>query len=146
MQKEKEGLEQLFSFLASHRNAGVEKLFVTWKALNFRKRHELIFREGTYRQLQVIGTDTFAVSYARQLKDQWVLVVLPLALDHPKEANVSSKEKWKGSYIELPDYAPTQWKNIFSGKIIQQGGGLLLDQVFLEFPVALLLSAKVGES
>jgi (1->4)-alpha-D-glucan 1-alpha-D-glucosylmutase len=146
MQKEKEGLEQLLSFLASHRNAGVEKLFVTWKALNFRKRHELIFREGTYRQLHVKGTETFAASYARQLKDQWVLVVLPLALDHPEEADVSSKEKWKGGYIELPDHAPTHWKNIFTGKIIQRGGGLSLDQVFLDFPVAFLLSARVGES
>ena len=138
IQKEKDGFDQLLKFLASHRNAGVEKLFVTWKALNFRKQHELIFREGTYQQLQVTGTETFAVAYARQFKNKWVLVVLPSALSDSETGDIS----WKDSYIELPEEAPSRWKNIFTGKIIQQGRQLSLEQLLFEFPVALLQSTE----
>ncbi len=132
--KEKNDVDELLSFLASHRNAGLEKLFVTWKALDFRKNNEQIFREGTYQPLHVKGSETFA-AYARRLKDQWVLIIVPLAIaDEAREEN----DAWGDSYIELPEQAPRHWKNIFTGKITEQGGQISLEDACKEFPVALL--------
>lgn len=137
---EKEGRDDLFSFLAVHRTTGIEKLFVTWKTLNFRKNNALIFREGAYLPLPVTGANPAAVVYARHYNDQWVLVAVPLDVARRSEASELSKEGWENETILLPEHLPRNWKNVFTAKSIVSEGYLDLRELFDEFPIALLHS------
>jgi (1->4)-alpha-D-glucan 1-alpha-D-glucosylmutase len=131
--KEKEGIDQLVAFLQSHQAAGVEKLFITWKALQFRKAHHTLFTGGQYHPLTITSGVTTAVGYARQLHDRWVLVVVSLNL-------VNRENDGEDNYLLLPPGAPQKWVNIFTGEHMSGNGQLALQQVFARFSVAMLSS------
>jgi (1->4)-alpha-D-glucan 1-alpha-D-glucosylmutase len=116
----------------------VEKLYVTWRSLNFRKNNSEIFSEGVYLPLQVRGNDGLAVAYARQLRRQWVLIVIPLDI---ATATASNAGEIIDSYVELPPQAPRQWKNIFTGSV-EEGSEIALAQLWRHFPVAFLEGAE----
>ena len=141
--KEREGPEALFSFLRQHRGAGMEKLFVTWKALNFRKNNELIFREGTYLRLQVTGSDELAMVYARHYNDQWILIVISLGTAKRDEMEKFPKQEAASAAIVLLEQLPQQWTNDFTGKKLTATNGLLtLQEILEDFPVALFHNIK----
>jgi (1->4)-alpha-D-glucan 1-alpha-D-glucosylmutase len=142
-EKEKDGRDPFFRYLKAKRKEGYEKLFVTWKALNFRKLFPTVFTEGEYLPLQVTGDDTVVIAYARVLNDQWVLVVVPLALARNRQSEQPyADELNEKKYINLPENAPRRWKNVFSEEFIEADQQLYLMEVFKDFPVALLSSVK----
>ncbi len=54
---------------------GRAKLWLVWRALQFRRRHEALFLKGDYLPLSVSGVGTrHAVAYARRLGDSGVVV------------------------------------------------------------------------
>lgn len=132
--KEAESNSVLFSYLEDHRLEGVEKLFVTAKALNFRKGNPDIFSEGSYVPLQLTGKDMVTVSYARNHNNRWALLVIPLRAkaEHPSEDIEANDE------VVLPDGAPTLWKNVFTGDVYNVDKRLPVGEVCKNFPVALL--------
>ncbi|WP_276374137.1 malto-oligosyltrehalose synthase [Chryseolinea sp. H1M3-3] len=137
--KEKEGSDALFSFLTINRNMGVEKLFVTWKTLTFRKNHEALFTEGAYIPLQVTGGNQLACVYARNIENKWILVAVPFGITQQNQATETLDLHAEESIVML-EYFPKQWINLFSGKSVISNGYLPLKELYKDFSVALLYS------
>jgi (1->4)-alpha-D-glucan 1-alpha-D-glucosylmutase len=121
----KEQTPGFFDYLAAHRALGLEKLFVTWKALTFRRDHPDLFLDGDYLPLQT--SSERIVAYARVHRQEWVLVIIPLPGEIPANAAVL-----------LPAGAPDSWKNIFTGETLASSGQLLVSAVFKTFGLGLL--------
>lgn len=81
------------------------KLFLTQRVLQFRREHVELFQNGEY--LPMTPSGTFAeccVSFARQLADQWIVVIAPRLssrIDFPPIG-----ENWKDTAIEFPEALP----------------------------------------
>ncbi len=137
IQKESESTEALLSFIQKHKQEGREKLFVTYKALNYRNAHNDLFLEGGY--LPVSGNDN-VVAYARKRDDQWALIVFPVNIKAITDSagTLLGEKAWSNSTLQLPADAPAQWKNVFTNEIVATDKSLLLKEVFAKFPVALL--------
>jgi (1->4)-alpha-D-glucan 1-alpha-D-glucosylmutase len=133
-EKEAESNSVLFSYLEDNRLEGVEKLFVTSKALNFRKENASVFSAGKYLPLQLTGKDMVTVSYARNLHNKWALLVIPLRAktESPSE-DLSSADD-----VVLPEGAPTVWKNIFTGEVLNVDNRIPVSECCKNFPIALL--------
>jgi (1->4)-alpha-D-glucan 1-alpha-D-glucosylmutase len=128
---EEKGRDVLLDFVFRKQPAGAGKLFVTWKALNFRRRSGHLFVKGDYIPLEVSGGSTTGFAFARNLESRWALIVIPLGVAGKDSQN-------DDSYIDLPGDAPSTWKNIFTGDIVKTEGRLFLRPAFGKFPVALL--------
>lgn len=113
-----------FKYLSENKPIGLEKLFVTWKALNFRRAHAALFLDGDYLPLQT-NTEEI-VAYARVYRQDWVVVIVPL---------FSSAED---ATVLLPAGAPRKWKNIFTGEMVDSSGQIRVAEVFERFGLGLL--------
>jgi (1->4)-alpha-D-glucan 1-alpha-D-glucosylmutase len=127
---QQKGVDELLRFVSGKEYLGAAKLFVTWKALNFRKSSDHLFVKGDYVPLNVSHADN-AIAFARNTGNQWALILIPLNLSR---TSVSMNTE----YVVLPEGAPFNWKNLFTEEIIQTEGRLLLKSAFGKFPVALL--------
>jgi len=113
------------NYLSTHRQEGLEKLFVTWKALTFRRAHAELFTEGDYLPLQTSSEKV--VAYARVYRQQWVVIIAPL----PGGADAAGT-------VLLPAGAPVNWRNIFTGEVLDNNGRLEIAEVFKTFPLGML--------
>ncbi len=106
------------------------KLFVTYRALSFRKSHKELFARGEYLPLQAAGACAAHVcSFARRLGEQWAVVVAPRW--------VSRVSDWSDTRVELPAGAPAEWQDVLTGLIPPS---LQVAELLREFPVALIVS------
>lgn len=131
---EKQGLSAVYSYIASNKAEGLEKLFVTWKALQCRQNNATLFLQGRYIPVYA-SVDCGIIAYARQHKQQWALVVAPVS-DHL--LHKSGEELPAELFLQLPSNAPEQWKNEFTGETIVSDSSLPLSLICNVFPVALL--------
>jgi (1->4)-alpha-D-glucan 1-alpha-D-glucosylmutase len=111
---------------------------VTWKALNFRRQHQELFDKGDYVPLTLTDRHTVAAAFARHWQSEWVLIVVPLAL----AANRQQDQPYIDEHddrrsIVLPESAPGEWINVFTGRVVTAEGRLSLFDAFRDFPVAL---------
>ena len=139
-QKEKEGNEALISYLKTHEEAGLMKMFVAWKALNFRNSNSQLLTDGAYLPLKISGGDKVALSFARQFNGDWILVVIPLA--QARDDMHALQQEWSNEAVSLEEQMPTHWVNVFTGKSLDVTGHLLLRDLLDEFPVAFLKNKK----
>jgi (1->4)-alpha-D-glucan 1-alpha-D-glucosylmutase len=126
---------------------GRVKLFLSNKALEFRRRHADLFLKGDYVPLYASGRMRQHVcAFMRTYKKESVLVAVPrftTAITDPGQFPVGSKI-WRKSGLDLPAGAPRQWKQILTGDRTKCGTGsrmLLLSNIFSQFPAALLSAA-----
>ena len=132
---------------------GRAKLFVTWKALQFRKAHAALFKEGEYLPVQVSGARAAHLCvYARRLAGEFVLVILPRLYARllGESADLPLGESvWGDTAIELPrrlDGAILH--NVLDGSVInaevREGVQIVTaGRALASFPVALLSSASL---
>lgn len=132
---EKKDPVALLTHIANKRNEGLEKLYVTWKSLQCRNRFTEVFMHGRYIPIYATGNDFDIVAYARQYEHQWIIVTAPVS-----DALILCKEKeiLAGICLQIPEGAPANWKNEFTGENFTIENNLPLDAVFNAFPVALL--------
>ena len=136
--RESEELPGLLAELASDWRSGAIKLFLTYKALEFRRAHRELFLDGCYRPLRVAGERAeHAVAFARHRGEQWAVAITPR---WPKRLGgdlLAGHGDWRDTFIELPEGAPREWTNVLTGEAVREFGmaGLLR-----RFPVALLSS------
>jgi (1->4)-alpha-D-glucan 1-alpha-D-glucosylmutase len=126
---------------------GSVKLFLTYRALNFRKEHAQLFPGGNYIPLPGEGkVDKHLCAFARQHAEQAVLVLVPrflTGLVALEEMPLGSKV-WGDSAVPLPEeIGGDQFRDAFTGGIVrpkQRNGGrvLFLGEVFDHFSAALL--------
>jgi len=134
--------------LVEAKHDGRVKLYLTHRALTFRRDHADLFRAGAYIPLAATAeANEHVVAFARTLRDTEALAVAPRLLAkrlRDPEALPHGEVAWGTALLTLPA-APGNWRyrNIFTDEIIRvvtrdQVVGLPLAEVFANFPVALL--------
>ncbi len=154
---EADGLPALVKNLLTHWPDGRIKLYLTYKALNFRREHRVLFAAGEYLPLDAVGeTREHVCAFTRHRGESWVLVAVPrlvarlcLVAGTPRPAGselpfcnlVPKKPVWAESTLILPQNAPGRWRCILTGETVTAANRVLpLTSVFQNFPVALLTS------
>ncbi len=98
------------------------KMFLTQRALQFRREHVDLFRRGGYLPLRASGT--FAeccISFARELNGQWVVVIAPRLSSRIGFPPVG--EKWKDTLVDLPEaLVLDNAREIFTGRQFHHEG------------------------
>lgn len=140
-------LETARKTLAS-RSDGRIKMYLTAKALNFRRENRELFESGRYLPLAVEGDRQENVcAFERSINDSSVLIVVPRFCSRliPGGNGLPLGQKvWLDTrIIQSFDVATSRYRNIFTGEILgldQVGNrlSLALENILAEFPVALL--------
>jgi (1->4)-alpha-D-glucan 1-alpha-D-glucosylmutase len=147
MTMESPGAAPLPPDLLSTWEDGRVKLFVTYKALSFRRERKDLFLDGAYVPLPVTGgVKEHALAFARNRGDAWAIAAVPrlaTRLAPPGEFPLGLGAWGARTAIRLPPELPGRWRNAFTGEILHAAGGdgaklLHLHAVFHDFPVALL--------
>jgi (1->4)-alpha-D-glucan 1-alpha-D-glucosylmutase len=149
--KEARNTESLIQELLRTWKNGVLKLYITYKALNFRKDQAPLFLQGDYIPLEAKGAHSkHVVAFARRLEDSWAVVAVPRLCTGILSAGEHSfaPKVWEKHVLSLPKEAPAHWLNLFTGEKIssplrQRARSLPLDGLLVNFPVA-LLQGRVG--
>jgi (1->4)-alpha-D-glucan 1-alpha-D-glucosylmutase len=134
-----------------HWQRGGIKLYVTYKALNFRQTHPDLFLQGDYLPLATLGPQgKNVVAFARRRKNLWVVVVVARLVSKILAAGepYCDQEVWRENFLSLPPEAPGEWLNIFTGEKLPsqqqpQSRLLPLDHLLRNLPVTLLFG-RVG--
>jgi (1->4)-alpha-D-glucan 1-alpha-D-glucosylmutase len=98
------------------------KMFLTQRALQFRREHGDLFQRGSYLPLRASGT--FAeccISFVRELNGQWIIVIAPRLSSRIGFPPVG--EKWKDTTVELPEsLSLNSVREVFTGREIRFDG------------------------
>jgi (1->4)-alpha-D-glucan 1-alpha-D-glucosylmutase len=141
IRQEAEGQPALIKSLLKSWEDGRVKLYLTYKALNFRRSRKELFRDGDYLPLEIMGQKREHVcAFGRYREGRWVLAVVPRLLTGLISAGALplGEKVWGDDLLVLPDSAAREWRNVLTGETIKVSGGLPLSRVFNLFPVALL--------
>ncbi len=119
------------------------KMYVTWKLLNFRRRHSDLFLHGDYIPLRVTGTRAeHVVAFVRRLHDSWC--VTAAARFFTKLARTGSpplgEKVWGNTAVELPDDAPASWANVLTDERFSSPP--LCSVMFSKFPLCVAISLE----
>jgi len=121
------------------------KLYVTWRALRFRRDHHPLFSDGSYLPLEVTGDKAAHVcAFARLWENEAVVVAaprLPVRLTAGVDQPPTGEAVWKETRFVLPrTLAEGGFRNLFTGETskVAPNRSLPLAEVFRSFPVALL--------
>jgi (1->4)-alpha-D-glucan 1-alpha-D-glucosylmutase len=151
-QRESQDLISLVRELVARRTDGRIKLYIIYKALNFRRAYRDLFEQGAYHPLTVSGAkEDHVLAFARHLGNCWTLVAVPRLVIKlsPSALPPLGKRIWKETVLHLPEGVPESWQNVFTGEALQvlDGNtterGLLAHEVFRRLPVALLVSSPI---
>ena len=129
-EKEQRDPMELLRWANEHYLLGTQKMFVTKEILELRKNLPSLFIKGKYTPLYPVNRERNVIAFARHYQDQWILVVLPLAIAAQPEIT---------AVIETPADAPAAWRNIFTGEIVR-GNKWEVQDLFKLFPVAVFES------
>ena len=145
-QRDTEDPAGLVRDLLDHWEDGRVKLYLIYKAMNFRRSREELFREGSYTPVCATGrTAAHICAFARRNGENWALAAAPrLITKLAPPGKLPLSEVWEESALALPEEAPRRWRNILTREKINIPSGakkvLRLASVFQHFPVALLAS------
>lgn len=142
------GLLKLAKELTINKDNGTIKLYLIYKALNYRKANRELFEIGEYIPLETMGEKANNVcAFVRRIGNIRVIVVIPRFLTKLISGNDTlpcGKEIWKDTFIVIP-FADigAKYRNVFTGEIISieshKGAiALFLSDIFMNFPVALM--------
>ena len=127
---------------------GRAKLFLTWKALQFRRTHETLFRDGAYVPLRTAGEHAAHVcAFARKHEESLAVIVVPrltARLLGERDGLPVGAEVWTDTTIELPARGRlgSELKSVLSDTRATATGDasvhvLAAADVFAHWPVAL---------
>lgn len=133
--------------LIGNRENGAIKLYLTYKALNFRREHRELFEEGEYVPLDSEGAFKDNIcSFARKTGQQTFIVAAPrffTRLASPETLPLG-EAIWQDTHIVLPfNAAAVKYRNIFTGVTVTAADRegiqtLSVAEIIRDFPVALL--------
>jgi len=125
-------------------SSGAIKMYLTNRAMEFRRDNSELFMRGEYVPLKVEGPRAdHVVAFARKKGSKWAIVLcgrffmnLPEAPPLPVDPNV-----WKETFVILDAGSPSRVTDIFTGaSIAVERGRIILGEAFAQMPVALLHS------
>jgi (1->4)-alpha-D-glucan 1-alpha-D-glucosylmutase len=142
------GIADLIRELAVNDSLGRSKLWLIWRALEFRRERRTLFDFGDYVPLASTGAKAEHVcSFARAEGEQLAIVIVPrlvVGLTAGAEQAPLGEEIWRDTML-LPPKGPAQpsFRNALTGEhvaFVEHDGqtGLLLGDALKSFPVALL--------
>lgn len=147
-QEEADGPLETARDVVATRQDGRIKLYLTYKALNFRRENRELFEAGRYLPLTVEGPrQEHVCAFQRSVNGRSCLVLVPRfcsRLIEKADGLPLGAAIWAETRLLLPDETkPGSYRNLFSGEILQpvQENGLcsfVLAEIFATFPVALL--------
>ncbi|OGW49149.1 MAG: malto-oligosyltrehalose synthase [Nitrospirae bacterium GWC2_57_9] len=124
------------------------KLYLLFKALNFRKETSAVFTEGDYIALDADGARSENVcSFERRTEQESVVVAVPRFLSTIMTGSNSlpfGSSVWEDAVLVLDAEAGTEYRNVFTDELLtvafQAKGknGIPLAELFSHFPAALL--------
>ncbi len=132
---ETQDLRGLLRDLTTHWQDGRIKLYLTYKALNFRKAEPDLFQRGAYLPLEAQGS----CSFARARNGDWAIASVPrltAALAGARKRLLPAKLLGDATLM-LPPNAPDRWRNVLTGEELE-GRSLRLADLWASFPAALL--------
>ena len=134
--------------LWSNRWDGHIKLWMIQQLLKFRMAYAHIIDNGEYVPLELEGRySTQAMAFARQLGDEWIVVIVPLSMARFRNTNGSVwQHDWQDTRVILPACAPSKWKSILREKEAGHEGAIPLSEVLNDFPIAVLSLEEVHRS
>jgi (1->4)-alpha-D-glucan 1-alpha-D-glucosylmutase len=131
------------------------KLYITDKALDFRRAHAEGFLDGDYIPLEASGTKRANIcAFGRCRGKFWSLTVVPrwtTQLVSSRRAPLG-EGVWQDTALILPESAPESWRNVLTGEDLKtslcgDGGKVLyLHRILRRFPVALLTETGVSDA
>jgi (1->4)-alpha-D-glucan 1-alpha-D-glucosylmutase len=130
LQNEKQSLKDVLCWAQNNLLVGGQKMFTTRTILQYRKANNALFIEGDYIPLEVEEGKRKVIAYARKKDKKWVMVVIPTGLVAAQQTG------WESMNIQLPADAPKEWRNIFTGELVETNFDLRLKEMFNHFPVA----------
>ena len=147
-QQEEQNRLHLIHNLLDHWQDGRIKLFVTSKALTFRRDHRDLYLDGSYQPLEAMGPKRDNVfAFVRRSKRAWAVTAVPRLVTRlvPPGRYPTGENVWADSALLLLKNAPSEWVNVLTGEKVRsraadQGNLLPLGDVFARFPVAVLRS------
>ena len=109
--------------LSGGKDDGRIKMYLTYKALTFRKANHGLFQKGEYLPLAAVGPRADHVcAFARKTADSSMIVAVPRFLWRLLRENGSmslGEALWDGTYLSLPDSdREVQYRNIFTAETI----------------------------
>lgn len=133
--------ENKLSELWKNRSDGSIKLWLTHQLLVERKNNPVLFSKGLYLPLKTEGAykkNIFA--FARRYQNDWILVAAPLGI-----ARICEEQKkgifevnWRDTRIILRPEMPADYENILSGEKGNLKNKVLIEDLFRDFPLAVL--------
>ena len=125
---------------------GRAKMYLTMKALGFRREYASLFQEGDYLPLEVSGSPAHAIAYARVFNGVWGLVVAPRLISRIGRRDSSLRvPDLTSEAVALPKGAPRTFGNVLTGESFDVADRRLpLAEAFRDFPVALLHGEAAG--
>ncbi len=137
----------LFTSLLHNWTDGRIKLFLTSRALEFRRRHVDLFEKGEYIPIYANGgMREHVCAFLRTYHKETLLVAVPrftTAIKPVGEFPVGARA-WRKNTLRLATGMRRHWSNVITDEEIKLGGGsreILLSTIFSQLPVALLYSS-----
>ena len=136
-------LLELCSDLIANYQDGRIKMWVTMRALNFRREHHELFRSGSYTPLTTTNEkQEHVAAFARSYEDRSMVVAVPRFSYTLMRGRVQPPigDVWGNAELQLPaEVLGTRLLNVFTGEEFPVNGRTLpCRQLFAFFPVALL--------
>jgi len=136
-------LLELCSDLMANYQDGRIKMWVTMRALNFRREHQELFRTGSYSPLTAANEkQEHVAAFARSYEDRAIVVAAPRLTYTMMRGRVQPPigDVWGNAELQLPaEVLGTRLLNVFTGEEFPVNGRTLpCRQLFAFFPVALL--------
>jgi (1->4)-alpha-D-glucan 1-alpha-D-glucosylmutase len=125
------GKAALAAFLSARAPEGASKLFVIQQTLRLRNMKPLLFSKGVYIPVPASASH---LAFLRRYNEEWVLIVVPLIAAPPE----------RSASIRLPDNAPHNWTNLFTGEKVQRGPEPIFCAEKSLLPVALYTAAAAS--
>jgi (1->4)-alpha-D-glucan 1-alpha-D-glucosylmutase len=141
-----EALSALADELIRDAGDGRVKMFVTSRALNFRRDNRELFERGAYLPLQTDGgRERHVVSFARKLGDKAAIVIatrFALRLTGSAERPIGP-EVWGDTSVLINEELAGCYRDVFTGASVcarprEDGASLSLSETCARLPVALL--------
>ncbi|MBI2824975.1 MAG: malto-oligosyltrehalose synthase [Planctomycetia bacterium] len=153
-------LRPLAQDLLQNKQDGRIKLYVLWRALQARRSHPGLFRDGAYKPVEVTGArHEHLCAFARYAADSIYLTVAPRLFTRLcSQETLPIGPAWEETALVLrsgdfdAELAPgraRRWRNVFTGELVavrEEGAEprLALAEILATFPVALLEALPAG--
>ena len=101
-------------------------MFLTWKALFFRREQADLFSEGDYFPLFASrGRKEQVLAFARRKGNRWAIAAVPRLVTRlaPPGSFPLGKEAWgTRDLLVLPGEAPRRWRDVLTGETLEAVG------------------------